>query len=81
MKPQPFSIYCEKLRLKPADSIHAASAYLKKVDALQRWDKDYEKVSSLITVEEPKRMSAQEELIPDFRALGPHPDDFDPKDG
>lgn len=65
--------------LKPADSIHAASAILKKVDAIQRWDRDYEKVKSLISVEEPVRLSAQSDLIHDFRALGPHPDDFDIK--
>jgi predicted nucleic acid-binding protein len=62
--------------LKPADAIHAASAILKKVDALQRWDRDYDKVKTLIVVEDPKRLSAQTDLIPDFRRLGPHPDDF-----
>jgi predicted nucleic acid-binding protein len=65
--------------LKPADSIHAASAILKKVDVIQRWDRDYDKVKSLIAVEEPVRLSAQSDLIQDFRALGPHPDDFAPK--
>ncbi|HZQ92197.1 MAG TPA: PIN domain-containing protein [Terriglobales bacterium] len=65
--------------LKPADAIHAASAILKRVDALQRWDKDFDKVKSLIAVEEPVRLSAQNELIPDFRRLGPHPEDFEPK--
>ena len=65
--------------LKPADSIHAASAILKKVDAIQRWDRDYDKVKSLIPIEEPVRLSAQSDLIHDFRALGPHPDDFEPK--
>jgi len=64
--------------LKPPDAIHAASAILKKVDALQRWDRDYDKVKSLIAVEEPVRLSAQAELIEDFRKLGPHPDDFEP---
>ena len=64
--------------LKPADAIHAASAILKKVDAIQRWDKDYDKVKSLIAVEEPVRLSSQSDLIHDFRALGPHPDDFEP---
>ncbi len=63
--------------LKPADSIHAASAILKKVDAIQRWDRDYDKIKSLITVEEPVRLSDQHDLIKDFRALGPHPDDFE----
>jgi predicted nucleic acid-binding protein len=64
------------LDLKPADSIHVACAILKKVDALQRWDRDYDKVKSLITVEDPVRLSAQSDLIHDFRTLGPHPDDF-----
>lgn len=64
--------------LKPADAIHAASAILKKVDALQRWDRDYDKVKSLITVEEPVKLSPQNALISDFRKLGPHPDDFEP---
>lgn len=65
--------------MKPADAIHAASAILKPVDAIQRWDKDYDKVMSLIAVEEPKRLSPQSDLIPDFRALGPHPNDFEPE--
>lgn len=65
--------------LKPADSVHAASAILKKVDAIQRWDKDFSKVKSLIAEEEPFRLSLQDDLIHDHRALGPHPDDFEPK--
>lgn len=65
--------------LKPADAIHAASALLKKLDAIQRWDKDFDKIKTLITVEEPQRLSAQNELIPGFRRLGPHPEDFEPK--
>ncbi len=63
--------------LKPADSIHAACAILKKVDALQRWDRDYDKIKSVIKVEEPVRLSDQHDLIRDYRALGPHPDDFE----
>ncbi len=65
--------------MKPADSIHAASAILKKVDAIQRWDKDFSKVKSLIAEEEPFKLSLQVDLIHDHRALGPHPDDFEPK--
>jgi predicted nucleic acid-binding protein len=65
--------------LKPADSVHAASAILAKVDAIQRWDKDFSKVKSLIAEEEPVRISLQVDLIHDHRALGPHPDDFEPK--
>ena len=61
--------------IKPADSLHAASAILKKVSALQRWDKDFEKVKHLIAVEEPRQISAQG-VIGDFKALGPSPEDF-----
>jgi predicted nucleic acid-binding protein len=64
--------------LKPTDAIHAASAVLKKLDAIQHWDRDYEKVDSLIPAENPTRISAQGELIDDFRKLGPHPEDFEP---
>jgi hypothetical protein len=67
------------LDLKPADSIHAASAFLKKVEAIQRWDRDYEKVRKLVPSEEPVRMSSQADLLHDYRALGPHPDDFETK--
>jgi predicted nucleic acid-binding protein len=63
--------------LKPADSIHAACAILKKVDVLQRWDRDFDKIKSLISVEEPLRLSDQHDLIQDFRRLGPHPEDFE----
>jgi hypothetical protein len=65
--------------MKPADAIHAASAVLKKVDAIQRWDKDFGKVRSIIAQEDPVRLSLQDDLIHDHRALGPHPDDFEPK--
>ncbi|HWS86799.1 MAG TPA: PIN domain-containing protein [Pyrinomonadaceae bacterium] len=43
--------------LKSADAIHAASAMVRKVDVLQRWDRDFDKVRHLITVEDPKMMS------------------------
>jgi predicted nucleic acid-binding protein len=67
--------------LKPADSIHAASAILnKKMDALQRWDRDFNKIAHLITVEEPQPLSQQKALIEDFRrAIGPTPEEFEKK--
>jgi predicted nucleic acid-binding protein len=52
--------------LKPADSIHAASAITKKVDVLQKWDRDFDRVSHLISVEEPKMISVQ---LPIFALL------------
>jgi hypothetical protein len=67
--------------MRPADSIHAASAVLKKVDALQRWDRDFDKVKHLVNSEEPKTktMSSQPPLIADYaKSIGPHPDDFEP---
>jgi hypothetical protein len=62
--------------LKPADSVHAAAAILKKVSALQRWDRDFDKVKHLIPVEEPKQISDQQ-VIADFKRLGPAPEDFE----
>ncbi len=63
--------------LKPADSIHAASAILRKVHALQRWDRDFDKVKHLILVENPTRLTQQGELIEGIRkAIGPSPEDF-----
>jgi hypothetical protein len=61
--------------LKPADSIHAASAILLKVDELQQWDRDFEKVSDLVKVTEPKRITAQLDLLPELKKpIGPIPD-------
>jgi predicted nucleic acid-binding protein len=48
--------------LHPADAIHAATAILYKCDVIQRWDKDYSKVSHLIPSEEPQMISAQHTL-------------------
>lgn len=64
--------------LRPGDSIHAACAVLKKVDVIQHWDRDYEKVGPLVPSESPYRLSAQQPLIEDYLKLGPHPDDFLP---
>lgn len=61
--------------LRPADAVHAASAILRKVAVLQRWDRDFDKIGSLITVEEPRWMSAQQTLIDGFRRpIGPEPE-------
>ena len=49
--------------LKPADSIHAASAIHRKVSVLQRWDRDFSKVGHLITVEEPKQLTETPPLL------------------
>jgi predicted nucleic acid-binding protein len=49
--------------LKAADSVHAATAILHSVDALQHWDKDFRAVQNLINVEEPRWMTAQLMLI------------------
>ena len=37
----------------PADAVHAASAIIWKLDALQAWDRDFSAVSHLICVEAP----------------------------
>lgn len=60
--------------LKPADSVHAASAILKRVSALQRWDRDFDKVKSLVAVEDPVRISNQGALP---LRTGPIPEDFE----
>ena len=56
--------------LRPADSIHAASA-IKKCDVLQRWYRDFEKVKDLIAVD-PQQISPQGSLF----AAAPKPEDF-----
>jgi len=43
--------------LKPADSIHVATAIAAACDVLQRWDRDFDKVKSLIRVEDPVLIS------------------------
>ena len=45
--------------LRPGDAVHAASAIIKRVSALQRWDRDFERVSHLINVEEPSFITGQ----------------------
>jgi len=49
--------------LKPADSVHAATAILAEIPTLQRWDKDYDKVAHLIEIEDPKMISKQPDLV------------------
>ncbi|HLJ85676.1 MAG TPA: PIN domain-containing protein [Candidatus Angelobacter sp.] len=50
--------------LKPMDAIHAASAMTlhrnNRIEVLQYWDKDYERVGHLVPVETPERISAQQ---------------------
>ncbi len=43
--------------LKAPDAVHAASAILSGCDVLQRWDRDFNKIASLISVEDPVRLS------------------------
>jgi len=61
--------------LKPADAVHAASAILSRVDALQCWDGDFSVVADLIGVEEPAFMTPQLSMIEPAR-IGPAPEDF-----
>lgn len=63
--------------LKPADSVHAASAVLKKVEVLQKWDRDFDKVKSLIRVEEPQWITSQTSLIDTIEMMTPKPEDFE----
>ena len=64
---------CRDWGLKPADAIHAATAILWKCSAIQRWDRDYDKVQHLIPSEDPQMMSAQ---IRFMRSFGPSPEEF-----
>lgn len=66
--------------LSPSDAIHAATAILWKLDALQRWDRDFSRIGQLIAVEDPSPLSRQPTLPEEgFEPprLGPHPDDFE----
>lgn len=65
--------------LTPSDAIHAASAIIWKMDVLQKWDRDFSKVSHLITVEEPAIITppAPQTTLFEPPRLGPHPDDFE----
>ncbi len=48
--------------LKPADSLHVASALARKCEQLQRWDRDYKRTDHLITSTDPTRITPQDEL-------------------
>jgi predicted nucleic acid-binding protein len=61
--------------LRPADAVHAATAILRDLDVLQRWDNDFSAVADLIAIEEPGWMTAQLRLIDQSR-IGPAPGDF-----
>jgi predicted nucleic acid-binding protein len=70
--------------LKPADSVHAASALIVPVPVLQMWDRDYEKIASLIKVENPKYVSKIGPLFLGVKGIdlnvGPTPEDFEDED-
>jgi predicted nucleic acid-binding protein len=64
--------------LAPADSVHAASAILWKLEAIHAWDRDFSAVSKIIKVESPQFISPQATL-PGIEArlpIGPRPEDF-----
>ena len=64
--------------LFPAYAVHAASAILWKLEALQAWDRDFSSVAHQIMVEEPNFLSSQQNLPGMERSrLGPARDDFD----
>lgn len=63
--------------LYPSDSIHAATAILAPdIDTLQRWDRDFDRVSHLVKVEDPARISLQAAFDDILERIGPHPDDL-----
>jgi predicted nucleic acid-binding protein len=60
--------------LYPADAIHAASAIPRKVQVLQRWDRDFNKIGHLIKVEDPQMITLERPLFDDLKkAIGPEP--------
>jgi len=58
--------------LRSADSVHAASAIMRKVDVLQRWDRDYNKIAGLVPVQDPQQISPQRNMF----AAAPRPENF-----
>lgn len=63
--------------LYPSDSIHAATAILvPQIDTLQRWDRDFDRVSHLVNVADPSRISLQAGFDDILGRIGPHPDDI-----
>lgn len=60
--------------LLPADAVHGASAIIHDLDELQRWDRDFSKISSLIQVAEPAKISKQKNLFTGLKKpIGPEP--------
>jgi predicted nucleic acid-binding protein len=60
--------------LLPADAVHGASAIIHNLDELQRWDRDFSKIASLIQVSDPARITPQGDLINSWRKpIGPRP--------
>jgi predicted nucleic acid-binding protein len=45
--------------MKPADSLHVASALSRGCEVLHRWDRDYTRTDTLICSQEPERISPQ----------------------
>jgi predicted nucleic acid-binding protein len=72
---------CRDYDIHPSDAIHAASAILNGVNALQKWDRDFSKIAHLIKIEEPNFLTDQLLLIEKSKEqfIGPHPEDFTPK--
>lgn len=68
--------YCRDYDMLPSDAVHAATAVLRGVEALQNWDRDFSRIRHLVTVESPSRISTQASFDDVLARLGPHPDDF-----
>jgi predicted nucleic acid-binding protein len=62
--------------LRPADSIHAATAVIERVDALHAWDRDYSAVDLIVKVETPVRISKQGSFEGMEPQPGPTPEDL-----
>lgn len=67
--------------LRPADSIHAATAVLERVDALHAWDRDYSAVDVIVNIEEPQVISDQYSLDGLEPQPGPIPEDLEAQAG
>jgi predicted nucleic acid-binding protein len=65
---------CRQYGLKAGDAIHVSSAIIGKCDSVQKWDKDFDRVKHLITVEEPSRLSRQGGLFDKTRPASPEPE-------
>lgn len=69
-----------QLSIHPTDSVHSASAIINNLDALQRWDRDFDKVAHLIKVEEPDYLTKDLPLFKAGNRIGPHPEEFDKRE-